>query len=731
MATAMGMNVRGMIDPTQRKTLNEQIREAQAKGDTETVRKLTGQAGLLSSTLGVVTGIPDLAITGYNWATGSNIKDLRTRALEAAGVPTEAPNKEDSFTYNQFDYALMALSLGQLAKSGWKGFKNLRESKKIKDFQKTLPPTQANRFERFMMNGQGSDDPMVMAALQQMRKDPKYAEFFTTLDKAATETAVKAMSPRPSRLAPQTATEKAVTAVQNTVESLKNTRDTVADAQFTKAYSLAGDKGLVPPAAVVSGLDNLRKRYSNIKTPEAEKMLSAIDGLKDTFMPGGASAQPLTVPQIQQLLSEFGKKIGQDDAVIKGLSQADLEVLNKTVFGSLKTDLETALKTAATVDDRRALGALVQARSSFSKASDAYNKAISQGIPKFLQGKSIDTIDPEMLFSEYKKLNPVQRTTFRDYVGSSSKEALQFLDKKTFDNFLAGSFTKLPDGTMGYDLGKLAENWATLQKKKPDEADMLVKALGTNATEFSGRMKDALVFTRKMDVGAPVAEQQGSVFGGMRRALPGAVGSTAAGYQGAKATDLSLQTAEAILAKRGLTPDQLMKALLTPEGAQFLRSAALSPNSRQTLEALTKMEAAAPTGRSIAALSAASSTLIDRETGMDVAIPEDLMQEIAIPDDIAAPVEPAAVPQEGMEDDVFIPEDLMTTPQQQPLEQQPAPSMQPMSMGMDEEENIVRGVIQQMKAKDPYLNEDYVMNAYRNAPQNLRQQFLQVYGVQQ
>lgn len=713
------------------KTLNQRIAEARARGDTKEVERLTLGAGIQSAGVGIFTGIPDLAISGYNWATGSNIKDLRSRALEAAGVPTEAPDKENDLLYEGPEYVAMAWGLGQLAKSGWKGFKSLRESKKIKDFQKTLPPTQANRFSKFMMNGQGSDDPMVIAALQQMRKDPKYAEFFTKMDEAATKTALKAMSPAQGAR-PQTGTKQAVTAVQDKINTLREARNSAGNASFTKALALAEDRPLVKANKTLEALNDLQQKALTTDTPDSRKLAAALENLKQTFVvgEGATDAKTMSVPQFQGLLAEFGKKIGSDDAVLKGLSQTDLEKINKAVFSSLQTDLRASLVNLPDSKDRQAIGALIKAREEFSINSQRYNKAISQGIPKFLQGKSLDEIDPEMLFSEYKKLNSGQRSLFREWVGEKAPQALQTLDKKAFDNFLDGSFKELPDGTMGYDLGKLARNWTKIQenKNKPEEADMLVKALGTNADEFSERMKDALIFTRKMDLGAPVKEQKGSVFGSMRRALPGAVGSTTAGYQGAKATDLTLQTAEAIMAHRGLTPDQLMKAFLTPEGAKFLKSAALSPNSRETLEALTKMESVLPTGKSLAAFSAASSGLLERETGMDVVIPEDLMQELAIPEEMTAPIEPTPMPQGGTEvdDDVFIPEDLMP-----PTEQQSMPSMQPVSMSMDDEESIVRGVLQQMKAKDPYLNEDYVMNAYRNAPQNLRQQFLQVYGAQQ
>jgi hypothetical protein len=317
------------------------------------------------------------------------------------------------------------------------------------------------------------------------------------------------------------------------------------------------------------------------------------------------------------------------------------------------------------------------------------------------------------LFGEYKKLNPTQRGLLRDWLGDNSQESLQFLDRKAFDNFLGKSLKELPDGTMGYDLGKLAQNWTKIQRTSPDEADMLVKALGTNAQEFSGRMRDALVFSRKMDVGGmvPDAPSQG-VLDRARRVLPGAVGSTGAGYQGAKVTDLTIQAGQQILSQRGLTADQIMKALITPEGADFLRQASMSPRSLQTLEALESMGRAtfADKTRAAVAASIVSSATVPRAEG-----------DIFIPDDIAIPEGMESMDAE-MADDIFIPDDLMM-PEAAP-EPQAAWDVAP------EEEQQVMSVLQGMSTSDPSLNVDYLMNAYRQADPTKRQQFMSLYGAQ-
>jgi hypothetical protein len=734
------------------KTLNERIAEAKAQGDTKEVERLTLASGITSAGIGLFTGIPDLAISGYNWATGSNIKELRTRVLEASGVPTAAPDEENQLTYDIPEYVAMAWGLKQLVQGGWKGFKNLRESKKIDDFRKTLPTQQANRFKQFMMNGQGSDDPMVIAALQQMRKDPTYAELFTTLDKAATKTAIKGFQPA-AGARPQTATKQAVGAVQDRIEAVRQARNTAGDASFTKALALSGDRPLVKVDETLKALNELQRRSIVTDTPDSRKLAASIENLKQTFIVGEGStdAKAMSVPQFQGVLAEFGKKVGSEDAVLKGLAQTDLEKINKAVTASLQTDLRTAIKALPDKADREAVGALLKARDEFAAGSQKYNTLISQGIPKFLQSKSLDEIDPEMLFTEYKKLNTGQRSLFREWVGERAPNALQTLDKKAFDNFLNTSYGKLDDGTQGYDLAKMSQNWEKIQKSSPDEADMLVKALGTNSAEFSGRMKDALVFTRKMRLGAPVTTQTQSTIGKLRKTVPAIVGSTAAGYQGTKSTDLAMQSAELLLAKKGLTPDQMMKALLTPEGAEFLKKAALSPNSRETLNALTKMNAALPTGRAVAAIGASQNAIaeagvvaaesglaaldylntnIQNQTGQD--------DDIFIPEDMAAPQTPVPAPMEE-DDGIFIPEDMMPQVPVAPMSQAPMPQaapvaaagVMPMSEGLSEvspeEEQAVRQVLGGMKQIDPNLNVDYVFNSYLRAAPAKRQQFMQLY----
>lgn len=297
----------------------------------------------------------------------------------------------------------------------------------------------------------------------------------------------------------------------------------------------------------------------------------------------------LTVDRVQGFLHEFSKEAKGSDSVITGLSVTDAQRVHSALLGGLKDDLLSAVKTAATPNEKKAAAYLVQARSQYADASDAYNKLIAQGIPKWLQNKELNQINLEELTKAYQETNPAQRQVFRDWVSSSRAESLKALDKAVFDDFLSDTYKKLPDGTFGYDLGTIADKWQTLKQTNPNKAGQVADSLGTDVNEFSKRMKDAAVFTRKIKISAPAQEAQ-AIPGDIQRTAAALVGSTPAGYQGAKVAEISMDAVNELFKKRGLTEEQLMKVILTDSGKDFLKNAAISPQSAKTLEFLTAVD---------------------------------------------------------------------------------------------------------------------------------------------
>jgi hypothetical protein len=189
--------------------------------------------------------------------------------------------------------------------------------------------------------------------------------------------------------------------------------------------------------------------------------------------------------------------------------------------------------------------------------------------------------------------------------------------------------------------------------------------LGANATEFDQRMKDALVFTRKMRVSQPTAEAEKIISPDLQRGVSATVG-TGGGYSSAKAVDVAMTTFNELFKRQGLTDEQLMKMLLTPEGADFLRQGSLTGASSNTLDALTKipstLEATAP---ALSAISRLTTQPQPVEQISPVAPTEAAPQEVFISDDIftnqpmVQPTEPVTT--QPVNREVFISEDIFSS----------------------------------------------------------------------
>ena len=566
------------------KTINERLKQAQLKGDEDEVSRLNAAAGIQSALTGVVTGLPDLAIMGINWGFDTNIKDVRTRVLEAAGVPT-AGTEGNELTYNTPEYIAMAIGLGQLVKQGAKKGVQFLRDKKLKEALKDVPPTTANKFQKFMVTGQGSNDPEIAFVLQKLRTNPKYAELFHKLDEAATKETIKILSPRPSRQTTEEAARGMAGVVAKKLNDLKEARKKAGDVNFAKALAEVGEKNIISTNKTIENLNGLKAQFLDEGTPEAQNAIRYINSIQENI--AGGLDPKINTSKLRALMSRFGKKAGQGDSMINQLTTTDQKRINSAVFGGLNDDLTTSLKASTDAADRRALGSLIAARTQYKNASDQYDTFISKGIPKYLQNKSLNDVNFDDLYREYKNLNKEQRTLFRDWVGDTRAESLKAIDKKVADDFLSAAYGTLDDGTEGYQLGKMADNWSKLQASDKNSADMIAKSFGSNTGEFTSRMKDAQTFTRKMKV-SKEPEEVNRAYQVAKQELPVSVGAVS-GYAPAKAVQLTMDIGEQLFKKRGLTDEQWMKALLRPEAAGVLKQSALTPKSSKVLDELTKV----------------------------------------------------------------------------------------------------------------------------------------------
>lgn len=596
-------------------------------------------AGFLRTAGEAVTGIPDILIEAGNWMGGklvgegaqAQVPTLGSLFRGATGQAEGPKAAELADYYNLPGYTAAAYGIANIAKLGWTAFKDSRIAKRAEQLLGELNPTERNMFEKWMVKGQGSSSPEVAAMIEKVKQNPKFTELFTAMETAASKEALKGIKPRPSMQTPEEAATGISRTIQNKLDTVKKNRQLAGNESFEKAFKQAGDVPFVQTDSTLATINKLKSQY-----PDNENVLSYLTSLEDKLVPritvsgtGGvttpstrfetvldAAGMPrqvpttvpvkipgssgytttqepvkLTVQRLQGFLHEFGKKAEGSDSVVTGLGLDDMKRINSALFGGLQKDLSNTVKTAGDVSQKKAAGYLIQARDQFRKASDDYDNLISQGVPKFLQNKSINEVSIEDLTNAYTQTNPAQRKLFREWVGENRAESLKAIDKAVFDDFLSQSYKKLPDGSLGYDLGSVADKWNVLKQTNPNKAGQLADSLGVDANEFSKRMKDASVFTRKVQVGS-IAQEAPPIAGEASRAIAAAVGATSAGYPGAKVADLSTQAVNELFKKRGLTEEQLMKVLLTDEGKDFLKTASLSGPSAKTLESLMTVEKA-------------------------------------------------------------------------------------------------------------------------------------------
>lgn len=603
-------------------------------------------------------------------------------------------------------------TLPYLVKGGVSGYRAKAQQDKIKEYVDLLPKGDKNIFEEFMLRGQGSSDPVIAADIARLSRSPKYLELIANLNEGAAKQAVIGMEPR---ALPITKEESKVGIIESIQKKLDSIRDSNASPLFEKAKEFGAGKGIVDPTNTIANIDNLINRYSAQTTPNAERAVQVLQGIREKLQPtqtsvygsqpgriittptkdafgniiepapvtyrgpsgmsvpltepvtvgGGAGTptqrrmipktdavgnpvmetyvdsagmprqrpvmveatfggspsttgvtlspeqqattttslqasrgtrvsyqnapQKLTVEQLQGMMSEFGKKASAGDNLIKDLSISDERIISSAIFGGLKDDLKIATN-SATGSELAALNLLSTARDRVSKASTAYREAIAQGMPAFLQNKTIAEISPEVLYNTYKTLTPTQRATMRSWVEESDYSMLRNLDKQVYDDFVNAARKENALGVETVNLELMAKNWRGLNAI---EKDALATALGVNATEFGNRMKDAELMTRKMNVAQPT---ESPMIGGQTVREASAVLGATGGYSTSKIGQLAFDVVNTF-SKGGLNEDQLMKALLTPEGAKFLKTAALSPRSENVLKELTQMEQSNPVAK--------------------------------------------------------------------------------------------------------------------------------------
>lgn len=716
--------------------------------------------GMLATGVDVVLGLPDLAVQGINFGirnapealadvnlgtgrvSSKKLSDLVAEkederfqipvpgdiVKDALGLRQQSKTEELQVYQDTPGYLAMALGVGQLLKLGWKGFAKYRNSKVVKDLIKSLSPDEANAFKKYMVNGQGTDSTEMQALLNKMQQNPKYAELFNALEEGArAELSVASILPDVAT------TEKGVVSsvvdsFNKRLQAIRNYRASTSGAEFDKARNLAGNKAFITVDSARKALADMRGKFGS-NTDEGKRILAYIDNLEDAFFPRMIipaemsatgkqtelvlrGAQPrLTIKEFQTQLSEMGRKVGINDAIGSGIASDVKDTINKAVFSGLSDDLNAVTKAATSPEMQQAAGHLVKARELYKKGSDALSDAQAQGVPAWLKGKKPNAIDYTQLADVYKNQSAAQNAALRSWLQDNAPDAVAKLDKFVFDDFIKAAEKRLANGEIGYDLGTLAEKWATIPK---DQRENIAMALGQSSADFNKKMADALVFTKKVKTGSE-AGQGVDAAQKVSGPLSAVVGTTGLGFQGAKATQVAADVVSVMGKRGGLTEEQLMKALLTKEGAAFLKQAKLSPQGTETLNALMALDKV--TLPNVGFISAGMKELNEPPAVFDTG-----ESEVVLPDTVDKLAEEAAKVPERYSEDIVLPntvEELMGAPaSQEPQNAPEQPTSDPLgdfiqnlpqkqSMAPEQQEDPLMARIR----AEGYSNPEYVYNA--------------------
>jgi len=683
-------------------------------------------SGLQSGISGLLTGLPDIAVGAANLLAPKEgqISSLGGLATKYLGIQNEPASQETAYPFRIAqgvgstgipgagkkglllgaalpvgDVAVSqainlpegvisgAYAVGSLTRAGWKGIKDFQENKKFKQFlADNIPNTNdQNVFKEFMLRGQGSNSPIVAASIQKLRSNPEYAELFARFDKAASDFATKGMTPATQITgagAKQQVAESIATRVERQIEGLRQQRSESADRIFTQAKGYGGDRAIVDSNETIAQIDKLIGDYSKKKTGNADTAVSFLSKLRSRLVDDNNLPKKLTVDETQAVLSEFGKNATLGNSLVKDLALTDETRISAAIFGGLKDDLRNARLASKSVEDKAATGLLLQARDQVRKASDEYNEAIGQGLPAFLKDKPLSSISYEDIYSNYKGLNEYQRAKLRAYVGGTDQESLNFLDRNIFQDFVKSAQGKNDSGVLTTDLEKLATNWKLLGD---NEKSSLITALGTNAKEFDQRMADALTFTRRMKVGKVAGAEEDLISQDLKRGISASIGA-GLGYSPSKASDVAMIGINELIKKQGLNDEQLMRVLLTPEGANFLRQGALTGASAKTLDALTNIPTAAQELMTKTGTPSAISRLTPKQAPTDQGT-----DGVYVPEELFSPQTSPQAPS-GQEDGVFVPEDIFQT------------NPQPQNNLTEQDKNQVLNMLGVSPNRSPYSN---------------------------
>ena len=564
--------------------------------------------GLASGVTSLLTGIPDIGITAYNYFAKPKEKigllsekytpGLESVSQEQAGLfgagrgigssvglgPKLAAlnvgtNITDETLFNGTPVTQLLSAVGLLTKSGVQGIQNWRENRGVKKVLEQLGPDGENTLRQFMLRGQDSSDPRIAGLVANLRNDPKYANLFNILEKKATETATAGA--RVTTKAGYNAEEAGkgiFQAVDAHISGLKEKIQTAGGPAYNKAFEMAGDTPMVVTDNTQAKIAKLISDYKASDLPDSKNTVKFLEGLQENLT-NGVFQKKMTVPQLQAWLTDFGKKAAGSESLITDVSVGTQQKISAAIFGGLKEDLK-AMAQSKNVDERAVANLMQGASKQTKQAVDSYQAAIAQGLPEILKNKNIASIDTDTLMKTIDGLSAAQQKSLFGILKNTAPEDLKRIQQVNYDNFVQSARTTLADGSTGVDLKALAAKFNTLPET---EKSKLALSLGTTLEDFSGRMKDAENFfkyqqrfagTDKANLLNPALVSEAAYAG------------TGGAYAPSKVAGVSARIFNEL--KGGLSDEKVLNLLMSPETKGILREAVTNPNDIKVLDKLSR-----------------------------------------------------------------------------------------------------------------------------------------------
>lgn len=499
----------------------------------------------------------------------------------------------------------LVTALGFLGYGGIRGISKFRETRSFNKFLAQLGPDETNRLRQFMISGQDSKDPLIAGTVNKLRNNPKFAEFFTELEKGATTKVLSGMTPeaKAGKIA-----EPVYSAYKEQIARLyDNILGEGVSKKFDKASQLGGDKqiDIKTTLSKIDDLINGPNGFAAVGTDSSKASIAYLERFKQRVLEGNTTT---TIQKIKGNLSSFGAEAAGQEGMLRNVAKNDQERIAKVIFGGLKDDLNIVSNTTTDKQLKAAANLLQSARNDVKNGYDSLNEFRARGLPKVFKDKEVYEFADEDLVKAFKGLNSKELQQTRAILEVENPDALARVQKNLYEDFVSTARTTLPDNTTGIDLQKLVQRYNSLPKA---EQETLAFSLGSNAKEFGERMGDAQRFFN-------YTMKSGSILpsGEINPALVSEAAFAASGgsYTAGKAGGVTGRLLNYF--KGELNDDQVFKLLLTPEGKDFLKTASLSPNAAKTLDKLTKVQNTAPTGLGLTLSTGVKQNIQETEVGM-------------------------------------------------------------------------------------------------------------------